>query len=278
MVNTMDNKTKTLQYLNIPKSSFYYKSLKEEKDTILKNEIEIVIKNNPSYGHKRVALSLGLNRKQIRRIMKKFSIKPSRRRKTPSKSIGKEKYQASPNLLISLFPLYQNHIWITDFTYLKWRGGWVYVCTIIDLFTREVVGLSIKTNHTALLVSEAILNALTSNEIPTVIHSDQGSEYKSKLFRSILTDYKILQSMSKKGSPWQNGYQESFFSNWKVDIGDVNRFNSLGELTAELYKSIYYYNNLRIHTSLKMSPRQFIEKFAKKKEVEYNTNTKILVV
>ena len=73
--------------------------------------------------------------------------------------------------------------------------------------------------------------------------------------------------MSKKGSPWQNGYQESFYANFKVDIGDMNRFKTIGELIAELYRSIYYYNNERIHTSLKMPPK----KFAELNEIKYNT-------
>jgi len=182
--------------------------------------------DNQSYGHKRIAIELKLNHKHIRRVMKKFGMKPSRCHRKPRTSRFKGEYEDSPNLLVSLYPLYRNHIWITDFTYLKWRGRWVYVCTVIDLFTREVVGISIKTNHSAILVSEALLNALASNSFPTIIHSDQGSEYRSKLFRSILKDCKVLQSMSKKGSPWQNGYQEPFFSNWKVDIGDVNKFST----------------------------------------------------
>jgi transposase InsO family protein len=267
----MKNKSQTLEYLNIPKSSFYYKPLLGEKDSLLKKEIEKVLVNNPSYGHKRIAISLNLNKKQVRRVMKKFGIKPSRGRKKPKEWGLKEKSEASPNLLLSLFPLYKNHIWITDFTYLKWRGRWIYVCTVIDLFTREVLGISVKTNHSAILVSEALLNAISQNDLPLFIHSDQGSEYKSKLFRSILSDFKINQSMSKKGSPWQNGYQESFFGNWKVDIGDMNRFETLGELTAEIYRSIYYYNNLRIHTAFKMSPREFSNKFARKEGIKYNT-------
>jgi len=273
----MNNKTKTLEYLNIPKASFYYKSLLENKDNILKNEIEKVIHNNPSYGHKRIAIELKVNKKRVMRVMNKFGINPSRKCRKPFKRGQKDKYKVT-NLLISLFPLYENHVWITDFTYLKWRNRWVYVCTVIDLFTRIVVGISVKTNRNSMLVSESLLNALITNPIPMILHSDQGSEYKSKLFRSILNDYKILQSMSKKGSPWQNGYQESFFANWKIDIGDVNRFSSLGELTAEIYRSIYYYNNLRIHTKLKMSPMKFKDKFAKETEIKYNTNTKILVV
>jgi putative transposase len=269
----MENKTKALEYLKIARSTFYYKSLLDEKDDLLRIMIENVIADNPSYGHRRIAIELGLNKKHIKRVMKKFGLKPSRSRKKPWKRGKKEEYEA-PNLLMSLFPLYKGHVWVTDFTYLKWRNRWIYVCTVIDLFTREVVGISIKTNHSALLVAEAILNTLSSNAPPAITHSDQGSEYKSKLFRSILKDYKILQSMSKKGSPWQNGYQESFFGNWKVDIGDVNRFESLGELTAELYRSIYYYNNQRIHTSLGMAPK----KFARQCETNYNQIQETLTV
>ena len=274
----MENKSKVLEHLNIPRSSFYYHSLLDQKDLTLKERIEKVLVDNPSYGHKRMAMELTMNKKRVRRVMKKYNIKPRRSRPKPSKSKGNEKYEASPNLLISLFPLFLNHVWITDFTYLRWRGGWVYVCTVLDLFSREVLGLSLKTNHGAMLVSEALLNALQNNPSPTVIHSDQGSEYKSKLFRMILKDFNINQSMSKKASPWQNGYQESFYGNWKIDLGDVNRFKSLGELTAEIYKSIYYYNYHRIHTALKMSPKNFALKFAQKEEIKYNINVKELTV
>ena len=140
-----------------------------------------------------------MNKKPVLRVMKKYDIKPRRSRKKPRKSKEIQKYKASPNLLVSLFPLYQNHIWITDFTYLKWTGRWVYICTVIDLFSREVVGLSIKTNHSAMLVSEALLNAL-QKEIPMIIHSDQGSEYKSKLFRKILEDFNNLLKKKKSNT------------------------------------------------------------------------------
>jgi putative transposase len=273
----MSHKARALSYLNISRSSFYYHPLLDEKDLVLKEKILKVLEANPSYGHKRIAMELKMNRKPVLRVMKKYDVRPRRNRKKPSKSRDLSQSSVSPNLLISLFPLFKNHIWVTDFTYLKWRGRWVYVSTVIDLFTREVLGLSIKTSRGAILVSETLLNALSSNGIPAIIHSDQGSEYKSKLFRIILKDFNILPSMSKKASPWQNGYQESFYGNWKVDIGDVNRFKSLGELTAEIYKSIYYYNYHRIHTSLKMSPKNFALKFAEKTEITY-TNTKKLSV
>lgn len=264
----MENKTKALRFLRIPRSSFYYQSLKEQKDLALKAMIEQVLSGNQSYGHRRIAIELKINKKKIKRVMRKFGLKPFRSRKKPRKSKANGQLEPSPNLLAALFPLYKNHIWVTDFTYIKWHNRFVYLATLIDLSTREVIGISIKTNHSSMLVSEALLNALQNNPPPSIIHSDQGSEYKSKLFRSILGDYKILQSMSKKGSPWQNGYQESFYGNWKVDIGDINRFGSLGELTAEIYKSIYYYNNSRIHTALGCAPKQFARQY----ENKYNTN------
>ena len=262
----MENKTKALECLNIPRSSFYYKSIKNIKDIEIKNRVEAVLERHPSYGHRRIAIELKTNKKKIKRVMTKFDIKPRRSRRKPHKSKSIGVFEPSPNFLVSLFPLFQNHIWVTDFTYIKWRGRFVYLATVIDLYTREVVGISIKTNHSVLLATEALLNALSANDPPAFIHSDQGAEYRSKLFRSILGEFKILQSMSKKGSPWQNGYQESFFRNFKVDIGDVNRFKNLGELMAELYRSIYYYNNERIHTSLKMPPK----KFARLNEINYN--------
>jgi len=274
----MANKSRALEHLNIARSSFYYQSLLDQKDIALKERIEKVLEANHSYGHRRIAIELKMNRKPILRVMRKYDIRPRRSRKKPSKSKDLNQSLVSPNLLISLFPLFKNHIWVTDFTYLKWRDRWVYVSTVIDLFTREVLGLSIKTSRGAILVSETLFNALSSNGVPAIIHSDQGSEYKSKLFRMILKDFNILPSMSKKASPWQNGYQESFYGNWKVDVGDVNRFKSLGELTAEIYKSIYYYNYHRIHTSLKMSPKNFALKFAEKADTKYNTNTKELSV
>jgi transposase InsO family protein len=270
----MKNKSQALQYLHIARSTFYYSSLLDPKDSVLREKIEGVLDKHPSYGHKRIALELGMNKKPIRRVMKKFGLKPRRGRKKSWKRAVDWESVSSPNLLISLFPLYKNHVWVTDFTYLWWRGRWVYVCTILDLFSRDVLGISIKTNHSALLVSEALLNALATHPAPAITHSDQGSEYRSRLFRSILTDFNITQSMSKKGSPWQNGYQESFYGNWKVDIGDVNRFSSLGELTAEIYKSMYYYNNERIHTALRMAPKEF----ARQNEIKYHTNQEILGV
>ena|SRR3989338_8983282 len=72
----------------------------------------------------------------------------------------------------------------------------------------------------------------------------------------------VLGRMAAKGCPWENGYQESFYSQFKIELGDPTRFKSLGELTACIYKQIHYYNNQRLHTSLNMAPSAFARQYA----------------
>lgn len=81
--------------------------------------------------------------------------------------------------------------------------------------------------------------------------------YRSDEYQQLLISNDILPSMSAKGSPWQNGYQESFFSHFKEEFGDPNRFETLPELIEAIYLQIHYYNYERIHTALRMTPVQF---------------------
>jgi transposase InsO family protein len=108
-------------------------------------------------------------------------------------------------------------------------------------------------------VLEALLDAIkTLKAVPKIIHTDQGSEYCSKENIDFLTSLGIHISMSKKASPWENGYQESFYNNFKTDLGlEFDRFATIGELVEGIHQTITYYNTKRIHTSLKMSPEQF---------------------
>jgi len=131
----------------------------------------------------------------------------------------------------------------------------------MDLFSREVVGFSVLTNHSAQLTINAMLSAIYKHPTPEIIHSDQGSEYLSKDYIELVENLGIRLSMSEKGSPWENGYQESFYSQFKVDLGDTNRFATLGELVYEIYQTLHTYNNRRIHTALKMPPIIYANQF-----------------
>jgi putative transposase len=234
----------------------YYRHKQPEKDWKLKQEIEAVLHDHASYGHKRRADHLHIHKERIRRVMKKFGIKPYRRRGKKFKK-SKEKGVSFPNLLLTEFPQYPHHIWASDFTHISFHGRWMYLATVIDLYTREIVGFSVLTAHSLQLVAAALLSAVHKYPHPVILHSDHGSEYTSKDYVSLTANLGITMSMSRKGCPWENGYQESWYDKFKVDLGDPNRFETLGELIAAIYQTIHAYNTTRIHTKLKMPPVVF---------------------
>lgn len=162
-----------------------------------------------------------------------------------------------PNLLLNTFPSGPHQIWVSDFTHLKFEGKFVYLATIMDMFTREIVGFSVSTGHGVQLITNALLSAVNLRAPPHILHSDHGSEYTSKIYTTLVLMFNTLISMSRKGCPWENGYQESFYNQFKVDLADINRFENLGKLIAEIHQTIHRYNTQRIHTALKMAPRQY---------------------
>lgn len=251
-----ESKTLRTRELGISRSSLYYKKKKPEEDWKLKCKIEEVLREHPSYGSRRLALHLNLNRKGVKRVMNVFGIKAYRRRGRRFKKTKNIKV-IYPNFLLTNHPQYENHIWATDFTHIPFQDKTIYVATVIDLFTRKVVGLAVYTTHATQLVISALMSALHNNPRPQIFHSDNGSEYNSDIFINALNAVGALISRSAPGCPWENGYQESFYDKFKIDLGDPNRFKTLGELVYEIYHNIYIYNNTRIHSALKMSPVQF---------------------
>lgn len=232
---------------HVARSTLYYKPKQITKDWQTKQLIEDALHDHPAYGHKRLATHLKLNKKRILRVMHIFGMKPYRR--TVKKTfVSKAKDSLFPNLLICEIPQGIRDIWASDFTYIKYQGYWVYVATVIDVYSKEVVGLSIQTTHGAQLVMNALLSAIHHRSPPRIIHSDQGSEYASHDYSTLVQLVGIQQSMSRAGCPWENGYQESFYKGFKLDLGDPNRFGSLGELVAEIYLTIHYYNTKREFT------------------------------
>ena len=134
--------------------------------------------------------------------------------------------------------------------------------TIVDLFTRELRGLHVGTRKGAPLTVQTLANALFHHPKPMIFHSDNGREYEAKVFIALLEQYGITISRSRPGSPWENGYQESFYGKFKMDLGDPNRCKTLGELVAEIYRTAWEYNHTRIHSALRMPPSVFAEKIA----------------
>lgn len=257
------SKKELAKNLGISRASLYYKPKLPEKDLKFKAEIEKVMQKHKAYGHKRVAMALAANHKRTGRVMNLFGLKPQRKRKAPVKP--KDRNQAAtaiPNLIQGITVEAQSQVWVSDFTFLPYFGRFVYLATLEDVFTRQVVGWEISLRHNADLVAQALLNALNHYQAPGIAHSDQGNEYGSKMYLDILENFSIQPSMSQKASPWQNGHKESFYSGFKLELGHPECYPTLGELIEAVAQQIHYYNNQRIHTALKCPPAVFAQRLA----------------
>jgi transposase InsO family protein len=270
------SKKELARELGISRQSLYYKPKLPGKDLKLKAEIEKAMKRHSAYGHKRIAVHLGINKKRVLRAMKLFGLKPQRRRKKPCKpeDIGQAP-MAVPNLVQEIIIDAPNQVWVSDFTYLSYYGRFVYLATLEDIFTREVVGWEVSTRHNADLVAQALLNALKHYPVPEIAHSDQGSEYRSQEYLNLLKSFNIQPSMSGKARPWQNGYKESFYSGFKLELGHPECYPTLGELIEAIAGQIYYYNNKRIHTALKCPPAVFAQRIALQRSSKVKLNNSL---
>ena len=249
------SKTALAKEMGVARSSLYYEPKLPAKDLTLKKQIDNAWVEHPAYDAERLALCLKVNKKRIIRVMKIFKMKVKRMRKIPVK---KRDANQAPTTLPNLFKIEAvkqvNDVWIADFTYLPFHGKFIYLSTVMDVLTREIIAWNTSFRHDSLLVLQTLTSAINKRGKPKIFHSDQGSEYKSEIFKTSLKNYQVQQSMSAKSSPWQNGWQESFYSGFKVDLGHPECNASDGELTEAIAQTIYYYNNKRIHTALKMPP------------------------
>jgi transposase InsO family protein len=247
--------------LELPKSQLYYKSKIKERDAKFLVEVNTVMQANPAYGSPRISIALKANHKKVERVMKLNGIKAFRRRHRHYKPEDKNQAPANyPNLLKTVCPISPRIAYATDFTYIDFQGRFIYVATVIDIFSREILGWDISTRHTADMMKRCLEMAFKKG-IPVFVHSDQGSEMKSKTYVVCAEEHGVKISMSAKACPWQNGFKESFYNGFKLDLGEPSRFESKGELIEAIIQTINYYNNNRIHTALKTSPSKYFEQY-----------------
>jgi len=253
----------------ISHKNVYYTTIQEQKDLQLKQRIDVVHQVNFAYGHKRVATELGIGHNRASRVMNKYGIKPPRRNAQRFYTTVSTTEHSYTNLIKGLVTTKPNELWVTDLTYIKFHGNFVYLSTVKDVFTREVLSARMSHHHDAPLVLACIKGAIAqTGAVPTYFHSDQGNENMATLCTSYLETLGVAISVSDKGSPWQNPFQESFFSRFKAENGDLERFETTGELAEEIYSYVYYYNNLRIHSAYGMAPKQYLEKCLKKRVLD----------
>lgn len=148
-----------------------------------------------------------------------------------------------------------NQVWASDITYIPTNGGWVFLCIYLDLFTRKIVGFSMKDHMRSDLLIEALAMALGRQKdfsIKNIMgHSDRGSQYASEMYRQYLEDNGITASMSRKGNCWDNAYAESFFHTLKVELVYREKFETKAEAMRKIFEYIeVWYNRQRLHSSL----------------------------
>lgn len=149
---------------------------------------------------------------------------------------------------------------VSDLTYVRVTGKWNYVCTLIDLHNREIIGYSAGTRKDAKLIETALLRCKYSLKDIKIFHSDRGNEYDNALIDNILSAFKIERSLSNKGNPYDNAVSEATNKILKTEFIYQRKFETLEQLQLELAEYVYWYNNLRIHGSLGyISPIEYRE-------------------
>jgi putative transposase len=168
----------------------------------------------------------------------------------------------APNVLNQEFATAKpNKVWVADITYIPCREGRLYLASIMDLCTREIVGWRLNDRMTTELVLGALEDAHETKKPKKGLmhHSDRGSQYASADYRSKLVSYKMTPSMSRKGNCYDNACIESFHSILKKELIYCRKFKTKKQAYDEIYRYIeFFYNRKRIHSALGyLSPVRF---------------------
>ena len=146
-----------------------------------------------------------------------------------------------------------NLVWASDFTYIKVSGKWYYLCIVMDLFSRKIIGWHLAPHHDVELTMNAFRKAYSKRDVKygLIFHSDQGSEYTAFSFRKMLDDCNVVQSFSKKGYPFDNACCESFFKYLKKNRTSRRTYRTVDELRLDLFEYIEnLYNNRLPHGAI----------------------------
>jgi putative transposase len=190
----------------------------------------------------------------VSRIMKSAGIHSKMKKKFRVTTKSDEKLPVSPNLLKRDFSVTEpNRVWLSDITYLWTLEGFMYLCAVMDLATRRIVGWSISERMTVDLVVRAVSMAVLREGVIAglIFHSDRGSQYAAKIFREFLKSHGFVQSMSRKGDCWDNAPMESFFHTLKTEHVVFEKFLTRAEASTSVFEWMeVFYNRIRLHSSI----------------------------
>ena len=207
-------------------------------------------------------------RSTVYKIMKENGIRSLRRPKWKQTTNSKHDLPIAPNLLKQDFNVeLPNTVWVGDITYNWTEEGWLYTAIVKDLCTKDVVGYAMGDRITKDLVIRAMEMAINLEKPRQglIFHSDRGSQYCSNAYQNLLSEHKIVPSMSRKGNPYDNAVAENFFSNMKCECTNFYRFKTRQEAKQAIFEYIeVYYNRQRRHSKCGwMPPKKYKRLFNK---------------
>jgi transposase InsO family protein len=259
--------------------SGYYKWLKEKggkraiSDEIAMEKIrEVFAKSRQTYGRRRVTrrlrkMKIVISEKRVGRLMREAGLRAVGTLKFRATTNSKHSRPVAPNLLAREFQTSSlNTAWVSDITYVPTSQGWLYLCVILDLASRRIVGWSMRESMHAEMVTTALRGALdTRMPLPGLIfHSDRGVQYVSAEVVRVLQSREVRQSMSRKGDCWDNAVSESVFATIKKELVYRCKFADREKARREIFEYLeVFYNRDRDHSTLGyLTPEEFERKAA----------------
>lgn len=242
--------------LDIPRSTYYYESQHRTQDSITEHIIEIYHESDSNYGTRKIKKELAkkniiASRRRIGRIMKSAGLVSSYAiaQFKPHKTTCNEN-----DIKNELDRQFDNNeplaAVVSDLTYVRVGNRWNYICILIDLFNREIIGYSAGERKDAQLVHRAFASYKGNLGNIKLFHTDRDNEFKNQLIDDVLNTFDINRSLSMKGCSYDNAIAEATFKIFKTEFVKRKRFNSLHDLQTRLSSYINWCNNKRIHGTL----------------------------
>lgn len=234
-------------------------SRRAEQDAVLLAQIRAIFAaGRETYGYRRVHAKLAAaqtwGRDRVRRLMRANGLQPKRKRRFVVTTQSRHSWPVAPNLLAQDFrAATPNEKWLADITYIPTDEGWLYLATIEDLFSRFIAGWAMESYLTDQLTRKSLQMALSRRHPPAglIHHSDRGGQYASNTYRAMLTEARIVPSMSSTGNPYDNAPMESFFSRLKNELIHHRHYHTRQEARRDIFEYIeVFYNRQRVHSAL----------------------------
>lgn len=197
------------QILEFPRSSFYHQAAGTD-DQAVKQAIEVVAAQYPTYGYRRVTAQLRrdhnlvVNHKRVRRLMAALGLQVKLKVRKRVTTHSQHPFPRYPNLVLGLEIIRPDQVWVADITYIRLKQEFVYLAVLLDVFPRSIRGWHLGRGLDQELTLTALRRAL-SHHTPPIHHSDQGMQYAASTYTDLLTSLKCGISMAEVGQAWQNG-------------------------------------------------------------------------